>query len=103
MNLLLNKYKIRGRNKGRKKNSQIHNINYDNFLLNINKDLFTNQNTILDIGSGSGENALFLSKNNQNSLIIACEIFRDGNINLCNKIYESNTVNIKLFKDNSEQ
>jgi len=100
MNILLNKYKIRGRNKGRKKNLLYSDISFDRFLLNINKDLIANQNIVIDIGSGSGENALFLAKNNQSSLIIACEVFEDGNINLCNTIYKSNISNIKLFKDN---
>ena len=100
MNKIIYKYKIYGRNKGRKKNKLVNDIRIDDYLLNINQDVKKKNNLILDIGSGSGENALFLSKINSKSLIIACDVFKDGNINLCNKIYNSKITNIKLFSNN---
>ena len=100
MKLLPNKYKVHGRNKGRKKFILIKDNIFDNFLLSINRDIIKDKDIIFDIGSGSGENTLFLSKNNPDSLIIACDVFKDGNINLCNKIYQSNILNIKLYNQN---
>ena len=62
MKFLPNKYKVHGRNKGRKKYTFIKGNIFDNFLLSINKDIIKDKDIILDIGSGSGENTLFLSK-----------------------------------------
>ena len=55
-------------------------------LILILKDLNNKSFNILDIGSGNGENAIYLSKLYPNSRIITCEIFEDGNINLINQI-----------------
>ena len=76
------KFKIFGRKKGRK---PIRNFNIEllqNYLLNLSSNFIT-KNIILDIGSGNGENTLFLSQKYNNHLIIASEIYQDGNLNLC--------------------
>ena len=94
------KYRIYGRTKGRKKNKFIDHNFFNDYLINLKKDIKKNKKTILDIGSGNGENSLFLAKNNPNALIIACEIFQDGNINLYNNLLKSKINNIKLFTGN---
>jgi len=100
MSNIIHKYKIHGRNKGRKKNQLITNVVVKDYLLNLNKDIDKNNNIIVDVGSGSGESTIFLSKRNPNSLIIACDVFVDGNINLYNEIYKTKITNIKIFKNN---
>ena len=94
------KYRIYGRRKGRKKK----NINLNKNIINkiILNEINLNQNNynILDIGSGSGENSLYLSKLYPNSKIIACEIFLDGNLNLCNQIFLKKIKNITIYNGN---
>ena len=93
------KYKLFGRSKGRKNNQSTYDF-VKKYAFNFENNSFPNNYNILDIGSGSGENALFLSNNIKNN-IITCEIFHDGNINLCNKIEEKKINNIKLFQGNA--
>ena len=97
------KYKLFGRSKGRKKNKNLLLNNLNEFDFNIKKDLNKKSFNILDIGSGNGENAIYLSKLYPNSKIITCEIFEDGNINLINQINELHIHNIRLFKGNALQ
>jgi len=94
------KYRIYGRSKGRKKIKSIDNNFFDDHKINIKKDLKKNKKNILDIGSGNGENSLFLANKNPNALIVAVEIFQDGNINLCNQISNLKLNNIKLYSSN---
>ena len=85
MNKLINQYQIFGRKKGRKK---FQSIDYDiikNYLLNLDTD-FEDKKVILDIGSGEGRNALYLAQKFPEKLIIACEIYIDGNIHLYNQL-----------------
>jgi len=99
MNEVINKYKIFGRKKGRKK---FQNIDYNvskNYLLNLDTD-FNNKKVILDIGSGAGENTLYLAQKYPEKLIVACEIYKDGNINLCKKLMEKKINNVKIFDKN---
>jgi len=99
MNKLINKYKIFGRKKGRKK-FQYVNYNFNKkYLLNLDSD-FNNKKVVLDIGSGYGENALVLAQKFPEKLIIACEIYEDGNINLCNQLTKKNINNVKIFNQN---
>lgn len=94
------KYKLHGRFKGRKKNQIISWSEFSKYELDIGRDLRKENYTILDIGSGSGENAIFFSQKNKNSHIITCEVFVDGNINLFNTIKINNIKNISLFCGN---
>ena len=94
------KYKLFGRFKGRKKdNKSVVNFLND-FNINIKKSIYKNNYNILDIGSGSGENAIHLSKLHLKAQIITCELFEDGNLNLCNQIFLEKIKNISLFKGN---
>ena len=86
MKKMSDKYIIYGRKKGRKK---IHLVDKDffvNYKINLETDIKNNKKNIIDVGSGKGENTLFLAKKNPDTLIIAIEIFWDGNINLCKKL-----------------
>ena len=94
------KYRIYGRTKGRKKIQSFDKGFIENCKINLEKDIKQNKNNILDVGSGSGENTLFLAKKNPDALIIAIDIFRDGNINLCNELSNLKLYNVKLFSSN---
>ena len=63
----------------------LHVLDSLSVLLPIQKYNINHQN-ILDIGSGSGENAVYLSFIHPHAKIITCELFGDGNINLSNEI-----------------
>ena len=94
------KYKLYGRFKGRKKNNNRAFNLLNNFNIDIKKDINQVNYNILDIGSGSGENAIHLSKLYSKAQIITCELFEDGNLNLCNQIILKKIRNISLFKGN---
>jgi len=94
------KYKLFGRFKGRKKNHLSFQRDLDQYAFNLNKSIDCNNYNILDIGSGSGENALFQSKLKPHSKIITCELFEDGNYNLCHQIQKNRIKNISLFQGN---
>ena len=96
----IHKYKIFGRRKGRKKN--LHNLDKDFLKTILTKKikLDKNKHNILDIGSGSGENSIYLSKKFPMSQIIACDNFDDGNLNLCQAIKLNNIKNILIYTGN---
>ena len=94
------KYKLFGRFKGRKNNNNSAFNLLNDFNIDIKKDINKDNYNILDIGSGSGENAIHLSKLYSNAQIIACELFEDGNLNLCNQIILNKIRNISLFQGN---
>jgi len=96
----IDKYKIYGRSKGRKIFSIFDNELLDKYQLNFKKDFIKFNKIILDIGSGNGENTIFLANKNPDSLILAVEIFKDGNINLCNLIKKFKINNIKIYSGN---
>ena len=100
--MILNKYKYKifGRFKGRKKLPSIDINKFLQFKFDTKKNINFKSFNILDIGSGSGENAIFLSNKNPNFRITTCELFHDGNINLFNKIIEKKISNINLYEGN---
>ena len=93
------KFKIFGRKKGRKSVQNISNKTFDKYLVNLTTD-FISKKIILDIGSGNGESTLFLSQKYPNNLIIASEIYKDGNINLCQELHRHEINNVKVFNQN---
>ena len=97
------KYRMYGRRQARKKNNFNTNNKEKNVIEDINskklKFLKKNYN-ILDIGSGSGESTLYLNDRYPDSQIIACDNFKDGNINLSNKILSKKLNNIIIFNGN---
>ena len=94
------KYKLYGRFKGRKKSYLLSSNEFKKNLINKNVNIYSKNYNILDIGSGSGENAVYLSFIHPQARIITCELFEDGNINLSNEIMKNNTDNIKIFQGN---
>ena len=92
-------FKIFGRKKGRKSKEDLKIKIFSKYLLNIPSDL-TGKKIILDIGSGNGENTLFLSKKYTNYLIIAVDIYRGGHINLCKELNNKKINNVKIFNQN---
>ena len=86
------KYKLYGRLRGRKKVNLNFLNNFENFKFHIKNKIYRSDYNVLDIGSGSGENAIFIAKEKPYSTIITCELFQDGNINLFN---HSSTVNFE--------
>ena len=101
MKEISDKYTIYGRKKGRKK---IHSVDEDffvNYKINLETDIKNNKKNIIDVGSGKGENTLFLAKKNPDALVIAIEIFWDGNINLCKQLLKLKLYNVKIFSSNA--
>ena len=96
----IHKYKLFGRRKGRKKNFNHLDKNFLKTILKKNIRLDKINHNILDVGSGSGENSIYLSKNFPRSQIIACDNFEDGNLNLCESIKLNNIKNILIFNGN---
>jgi len=94
------KYKLFGRFKGRKKIYHPSFQDLKKYQFNEEKNINKLKYNILDIGSGSGENALFLSNTHPESEIITCELFYDGNVNLVNQIIKNEIINISLFLGN---
>ena len=62
-----------------------------------------NKKIKFEIGSGSGETCTGLAKNNENDLIIACEPFLGGVLQICSKIEEYNIQNIKIFQGDGRE
>ena len=94
--------KVYGRKKGRKK------INFAEYNTKINKHLFSNSSKIikkykyykLEVGFGDGENAINLSLSNKQHLIIACDVYKDGIINLMKRIEDKKISNLKIYDNN---
>ena len=100
MKKLSYKYRIYGRKIGRKKIQSVDKGFFVNYEINLERDIKKNKKNIIDVGSGSGENTLFLAKKNPDALIIAIEIFWDGNINLCKQLSKLKLYNVKIFLSN---
>ena len=74
---------------------------YKKYEYNFSNKINKRDYNILDIGSGSGENSLFFQSNlNPNAKIIACDVFEDGNVNLCNQVIKNDIENILFFQGN---
>ena len=103
MNIDSFKYRIYGRTRSRGKK----NITKEKYLLKTEKykikRLYKNINYILDIGSGYGESTIFLSNNNKKNIIISCENYINGNLNLVNKIENYGISNIRIYPGNVNQ
>ncbi|MBI28566.1 MAG: tRNA (guanine-N(7)-)-methyltransferase [Alphaproteobacteria bacterium MarineAlpha5_Bin11] len=83
-----------GRRRGKKRLSiPKYKINLEKFSFNLN----TKEEIILDIGSGNGESTINLSTLNKNKIIIACEVYIDGNVSLINKIIKNDINNIRIY------
>ena len=93
------KFKIFGRKKGRRFINKSKNEILNKYLLSIRKD-FINKKIILDIGSGDGTSTLSLAKKYPHFLIIASDIYKDGNINLCMELQKRKVNNVKIFNKN---
>ncbi len=100
MKKISDKYTIYGRKKGRKKINIVEKDFFVNCRINLETDIKKNKMNIIDVGSGRGENTLFLAKKNPDALIIATEIFWDGNINLCKQLSKLRLYNVKIFSNN---
>ena len=100
MKKISDKYTIYGRKKGRKKINIVEKDFFVNCRINLETDIKKNKMNIIDVGSGRGENTLFLAKKNPDALIIAIEIFWDGNINLCKQLSKLKLYNVKIFSSN---
>ena len=100
MNKEEHKYKLYGRFRGRKRNKASNSSLLNDFNADLKKDININNYNVLDIGSGSGENAIYLAKKYPKAQIITRELFEDGNINLCSEIVKNKIKNIKLFQGN---
>ena len=94
------KYKLYGRLRGRKKVNLNFLNNFENFKFHIKNKINRSDYNILDIGSGSGENAIFIAKEKPYSTIITCELFQDGNINLLKQINKNRIKNINIYEGN---
>ena len=92
-------FRIFGRKKGRKAIKSSNSSLLNNFLLDLSSG-FTVKKIVLDIGSGNGENTIFLSKKYPNYLIIASDVYHDGNVNLSKKLYNEKIDNVKIFNKN---
>ena len=103
MNLDSFKYRVYGRTRSRGKK----NITNEKYFLKTEKfkikKFDKNINYILDIGSGYGESTIFLSKNNKKNIIISCETYINGNLNLINKIENYGITNIRIYPGNVNQ
>ena len=100
MKKISDKYTIYGRKKGRKKIRSVNKDFFVNYKIILETDIKKNKKNIIDVGSGKGENTLFLAKKNPDALIIAIEIFWDGNINLCKQLSKLKLYNVKIFSSN---
>ena len=90
--------RVYGRKKGKKKFNKEDLDNIKKFRFDFSK--ICNEKIIIDVGSGNGENALELSKNIPDYIIIASDVFKDGNFNLSKSIVKNKINNIKIYEKN---
>ena len=99
-------YKLYGRRQGRKLSNSLKLVlgkHYKNFHLDkniisrLNKN-FSNKN-VLEIGFGSGENLINLSKKNPHRLFIGCEPYLNAYVKLLDKIVKNKIKNLVIWPD----
>ncbi len=100
--MLSSNYKNRlyGRTRGRSKKK----INLKNYYEILEKYKFQNFSKkldyILDIGTGHGESSIFLANKFSDKIVISCEKYIDGNLNLLKNIEKNKIKNIQLHNGN---
>jgi len=92
-------YRLFGRSKGRKKNTQISELVKKIQINKIDKSFFN----IIDIGSGYGESTIEIGKKNKNYKVIACEKYIDGLNNIAKNTQIESMDNIYIFHGNVHQ
>ena len=92
-------YRLFGRSKGRKKNTQISELVKKIQINKIDKSFFN----IIDIGSGYGESTIEIGKKNKDYKVIACEKFIDGINNIAKQAQIECIDNIYVFHGNVHQ
>ena len=89
-----------GRKRGRSKKK----INLKHYYETVDKYKFQKFNEkseyILDVGTGYGETSIFLAKQFPDKVIISCEKYIDGNVNLLKNIENNKIKNILLYNGN---
>jgi len=89
-----------GRTRGRSKKK----IDLKNYYETVEKFKLQNFNEkfdyILDIGTGYGETSIYLAKKFIDKIVISCEKYIDGNINLLKNIERNKIHNIHLHNGN---
>ena len=100
MNFKKFEHRLFGRTRGRSK-KKINIKSYLNLTEKfIIKKLKNNEEYILDIGSGYGETSTYLSNKFPNKLIISCEKYIDGNLNLYRNIESLKLKNLRVYPGN---
>ena len=97
MKNLKSDYRIYGRKKARGR-KDISSLVSSDFFLDLEKK--NKKKIILDIGTGKGESAIFLSQKNPEKLIIAADVYEDGLLSLYKEVIKLKIKNIKIFNKN---
>ena len=104
--MTLQGYKLYGRRKGRKLSDSLK-LTYKNYsskyyinpekIIKLN-NCFSKKN-ILEIGFGSGENLVNLSKNNPLRFFVGCEPYVNSSVKLLNKVVQEKIKNLLIWPD----
>ena len=95
-----NKLKLFGRTRGRS-NKKFNLVEYQKKTNELEIGKFDySKNYILDIGTGYGETSIYLAKKYKKDIVISCEKYIDGNLNLIKNISYNQIQNIKLYPGN---
>ena len=99
-NIIKFEYRLYGRTRGRS-NKKINILHYQKLVKeNQILSLENSKDYILDIGTGYGETSIFLAKKFIDKIVISCEKYIDGNINLLKNIEKNKIHNIRLYNGN---
>ena len=91
-------YKKKPRRYLSKKQKKLLKFTLQKFL--FKKKNIKNNEKLLEIGFGYGENLIHLSKNNTEKIIIGCEVYEPGIANLVKNIEVENLENIYIYPKN---